>query len=51
MKLTYEQIAAISQGAVRSTEVENGVYLYRFTKEQEKLYKHVSEDFYKKHLL
>lgn len=48
MKLTYEQIGAICQGAVRSAETENGVCLYRFTKEQEELYRQVSADFYKK---
>ena len=48
MKLTYEQIDTICQGAVRSAETENGVCLYRFTEEQEELYKQVSEDFYKK---
>lgn len=48
MKLTYEQISAICQGAVRSAKTENGVGLYRFTEEQEEIYKRVSEDFYKK---
>ena len=48
MKLTYEQIRAISQGAVRCVEIEDAVCLYRFTQEQEELYKRVSEDFYKK---
>lgn len=33
MKLTYEQICAISQGAVRCAEVEGAVCLYRFTEE------------------
>ena len=48
MKLTYEQISAICQGAVRSAGIENGVCLYRFTEEQEELYKWISEDFYRK---
>ncbi len=50
MKLTYEQIGAICQGAVRTAKTENGVCLYRFTKEQEALYRQVSADFYQKSL-
>lgn len=50
MKLNHEQITAICQGAVRTAKTENGVCLYRFTEEQEELYRKVSADFYKKSL-
>lgn len=50
MKLSFEQIKEITCGAVR-TEYENGaVRFYRFTKEQEELYKITNEDFYYKAL-
>ena len=46
MKLNFEQIKAISTGAVRFEEDENGVRLYRFTKQQEQLYKETNIEFY-----
>lgn len=46
MKLTFEQIRAISTGAVRFEEDDNGIRLYRFTKEQEKLYEEADVEFY-----
>ena len=46
MKLNFEQIKAISTGAVRFEEDESGVRLYRFTKEQEKLYEESDIEFY-----
>ena len=48
MKLNFEQIKDITIGAVR-VEEENGlINLYRFTKEQQELYKNRSQDFYMK---
>ncbi len=48
MKLNLNQIKEITIGAVR-VEEENGlINLYRFTKEQEDLYKARSQDFYMK---
>lgn len=46
MKLSFEQIKAISTGAVRFEEDERGVRLYRFTEEQEKLYEEADIEFY-----
>ena len=43
MKLNFEQIRAISTGAVRYAEDEDGIKLYRFTEEQEKLYEEAIE--------
>lgn len=48
MKLNYEQIQSICQGTVRTAETDNGVRLYRFTEEQEEIYRQASADFYKK---
>ena len=38
MKLTFEQIQAITCGAVRITQEEKGLRFWRFTKEQEVMY-------------
>lgn len=46
MKLTFEQIKAISTGTVRFEEDESGIKLYRFTEEQEKLYEEADVEFY-----
>lgn len=46
MKLNFEQIKAISTGAVRFEEDEHGVRLYRFTKKQEQLYEERNIEFY-----
>lgn len=46
MKLTLEQIKAISTGAVRVTEETGGVCLYRFTEQQEKLFEETDIEFY-----
>ena len=48
MKLTHEEIRSIALGAVRTAQTQTGVRLYRFTQEQELLYKEVNADFYKK---
>ena len=48
MKLSIEQIREITRGAVRVEEEQDGVHFYRFTKEQQKLYRDVSTDFFKK---
>lgn len=48
MKLSFEEISGIVTGAVR-IEQENGlIKLYRFTKEQEELYKTLHSYFYEK---
>lgn len=39
MKLSLEQIRAITCGAVRVTQEEEGIRFYRFTREQEHLYR------------
>jgi len=46
MKLIFEQIKAMATGAVRFEEDEDGIRLYRFTKEQEKLYEETDVEFY-----
>lgn len=52
MKIDLNKIKEITKGAVRITEENNGVHFYRFTKEQEEMYKEFSDkhlaDFYKK---
>ena len=48
MKLTLKQIKQITKGAVRFSEDQYGIRLYRFTETQEQLYKERDLDFYKK---
>ena len=48
MKLTVEQIRALTKGADRVFEENGGVCFRRFTEEQEELYSQVSKDFYGK---
>lgn len=48
MNLNLSQIRDISTGAVRIEEIDNNIHFYRFTKQQEELYKNRSDDFYKK---
>ena len=48
MKLSYETILKIAQGAARIEEHDGYVCFYRFTKAQEELYCSVKEDFYNK---
>ncbi len=48
MNLTLSQIREITIGAVRVEKTENDIHFYRFTKEQEELYKNRSDDFYNK---
>lgn len=48
MKLTFEQIKQITKGAVRFSEEEQGIRLYRFTEEQEQLYEERDEGLYQK---
>ncbi len=48
MNLNLSQIRDIITGAVRIEEIDNGIHFYRFTKQQEELYKNRSDDFYKK---
>lgn len=48
MKLSFEKIKEIATGAVRIEEENNSVRLYRFTKEQEELYRTTDEAFYNK---
>lgn len=47
MKLTLDQVKKITKGAVRFEETEEGIRLYRFSKEQEILYSGTNETFYK----
>jgi len=48
MNLNLSQIKNITTGAVRIEEIDNDFHFYRFTKQQEELYKKRSDDFYKK---
>lgn len=48
MKLSFNQIKEVITGATRIEEENGIVELYRFTKEQEELYKLANSDFYKK---
>ncbi len=48
MNLKLSQIRDITTGAVRIEEIDNGIHFYRFTKQQEELYKNRSNDFYTK---
>ena len=48
MRLNFDQICSICLGAVRVKETEDGVRLYRFTEEQEEIYRQTNTDFYKK---
>jgi lysophospholipase L1-like esterase len=46
MKLNLEQIKTITQGAVRISEDSEGIHFYRFTKEQEELYREADAGHY-----
>ena len=48
MKLTYEQIKSAACGVARVEEKDGYIQLLRFTREQEELYKTVTEEFYSK---
>lgn len=48
MNLDISQIRNITIGAVRIEEIDHEIHFYRFTKEQEQLYKDRSDDFYNK---
>ncbi len=48
MELSYPQIKACTSGAVRIQQESDGVHFYRFTQEQEDLYKARKENFYNK---
>lgn len=48
MKLTFDEIKTIVKGAVRVEEKNDGFHFYRFTWEQEELYRETSADFHKK---
>ena len=48
MNLTISQIREITIGAVRIEKKENGICFFRFTKQQEELYKNRSSNFYMK---
>ena len=50
MKLTHEQIKSITLGAAYVELIGEKTVFHRFTKEQEELYKTVSENFYNKTL-
>ena len=46
MKLNFDQICSVCLGAVRAKEMEDGVRLYRFTEEQEEIYRQRKTAFY-----
>ncbi len=46
MKLSISQIKAVTLGAVRIEEKKDGIHFYRFTEQQEELYKKRRDDFY-----
>ena len=46
MKLSLSQIKNITIGSVRIEDQSDGIHFYRFTKEQEELYKKRNPDFY-----
>lgn len=48
MNLNLLQIREITTGAVRIEEIDNAIHFYRFTKQQEELYKNRNLSFYKK---
>lgn len=48
MELTFSQIQECTSGAVRIRQEDDGIHFYRFTQEQEDLYKARKEDFYNK---
>ena len=48
MKLNIDQIRAVCQGAVRVEETSEGIRLYRFTEEQEEIYRQRSSVLYRK---
>ena len=48
MKLNLQTIQAITLGAVRVTQEEDGIHFYRFTSRQEELYKNRCDEFYLK---
>ena len=48
MKLTFEQFQAATRGVAYVTEDDGLVRFHRFTREQEDLYSHCSEEFYAK---
>jgi len=48
MKLNFDQICSVCLGAVRAKEMEDGVRLYRFTEEQEEIYRQRKTAFYNK---
>ncbi len=48
MKLSFEQISEFTTGAVRIKELNGETHLYRFSEEQENLYKERDWDFYNK---
>ena len=48
MKLNLSQIKSITTGAVRIEELSDGFHFYRFTAEQQEIYKNRNQDFYEK---
>lgn len=45
-KLNFEEIKSVTLGAVRITKEEDGIHFYRFTEEQENLYRERNKGFY-----
>ncbi len=48
MKINLSQLQSLTSGAVRITQDARGFHFYRFTEQQEALYKNRNEDFYSK---
>lgn len=48
MKLCFEQICAVTTGAVRIQQENDGIHFYRFTKEQEEMFLPRNQKFYNK---
>ncbi len=46
MQLSLAQISSVTTGAVRILQEEDGIHFYRFTREQEEMYRLRNEDFY-----
>ena len=48
MRLSFKQIQSITKGASRITECDGKISFFRFTQEQQEIYRERSADFYKK---
>lgn len=48
MNLTFAQVQSVALGAARIAQQEDGIHFYRFTQEQENLYRERNAEFYAK---